>query len=233
MSLILPGAIAAVAGIAMWRAGRRRGAGAEEMRRLRTTPAVMVRPGDRVEVKGTAHPLAAVLAPGDVGPCVLFIHRLEQREDTRGADGRLSHRWVLVEQGLAGNAFLVRDGTGDVPVDPADAEVEAPHLLSETGTTDSLSLRARKLDEGRLGGRPARLTVWGIRPGSRVFVVGDAVAGPDGKVRIARGTGGLTISTKSEEELTGTAGRAALLLTLGGGLLVIAGLAALLSVIAR
>jgi hypothetical protein len=90
-----------------------------KLRLIVDTPTARIRsaPQGYVELQGQAHPLHELLSARLSGaPCVWYRYQIQERR--RG--GRHS-TWVTIEQGDAGRAFILDDGSGRCLVDPDGA----------------------------------------------------------------------------------------------------------------
>ncbi|WP_255197974.1 E3 ubiquitin ligase family protein [Halorarius litoreus] len=138
---------------------------AGNVRAIRTTPttdAGFVSPGT-TEVVGTVHARTTLEAPLTGTECVAYEWQIEEKD--RDA-GNLLKDWDTLEQGGGTVPFAVRDGTGEVLVDPAkkgpgvsDEPRDLPTGETETegwldsGLPDDLDLPASR---SRSGGVRAR-----------------------------------------------------------------------------
>ena len=137
--------------------------------------------------------------------CVYHHYRIEEwrRRGKRSS-------WVLIKSDWSGTPFFLKDETGQVLVDPTDAEVDIPQDFQfETG------LLKKKLPaeierfvktqgmstKGWLGlGRRLRFTEHHIAPNDRLYVLGTAAKNPDVRAGTAATSAENIIITKGTHE---------------------------------
>lgn len=186
----------------------------------------------RCELVGRARAEQAELqAPFSEQPCVwhrsqIIHHYWEYRThtDSRGnrTRRREEHRKVISDQ-TSQAPFLVDDGTGTLPVDAREADMDQPEQVHDRFESDtspqagssfsafgvSLNLGA---DSGSLG---YQHTEWILRPGAQLYLLGD-VTDASGRLMLAKPQDGdLVVSTRSEEEFVGVARKHAQWATIG------------------
>lgn len=173
------------------------------------------------EVSGVAAPGEGGALRGPESGSETVWHRVTLSEhcwDTDvDADGdkRRERKVRLLESEASDASFALDDGTGTILVATAAADVDEPSKTSDRFTEERTDV------EDASGVAGAMQTVqrwtsstigfeyveWAIRPGERLFVVGEATdAG--GRLEMAKPADGrLLISTRSEEQLQRSAGR--------------------------
>lgn len=158
----------------------------EEYNLIRNTPTSTIRsvPVGRVEVKGRAHPLRdenLLEAPFTGEPCVVYECKVEEyHSDDDGGD------WHTIYSNRKAPPFLLRDETGELVVDPADAEWALGDwdYRKELNENES-SLRIKEfvknqlnessvLDVDLLGGERRRFSENRLHPEDDVYVLGAA-----------------------------------------------------------
>ena len=120
--------------------------------------------------------------------------------------------------------FLVDDGTGTLPIDAAQADMDQPEKVHDRFEPDS-SDQGRTFqafgvsinlgsDSGSLGFQHVE---WLLRPGASLYLLGE-VTDSTGRLMLTkpREDGGLVVSTRSEEEFVGAARKRAMWATIGG-----------------
>lgn len=93
-----------------------------KLRLVVDTPTARIRsaPQGYVELQGQAHPHRELIAARLTGrPCVWYRYRIQER---RGS-GR-DEKWVTIEQGDAGQPFVLDDGSDRCLIDPAKAALK-------------------------------------------------------------------------------------------------------------
>lgn len=165
-----------------------------DKRRVENTPTTHCRSAalGPVELAGTVageHPMASLLARVPAFISQLVIQQFRQ-------SGKSRH-WVTVHNSHFRTPFLVRDETGEVAVDPRNANLwlipdvtvsgdgnatYGPGVLDrmlDSGTTDALSdaLRDFCVARGISMGDPLQCVETNLCPGDKVFVLGTAVRG--------------------------------------------------------
>lgn len=200
---------------------------------------------ERVEIVGQVECEAPLTSPLGERPCLHYAMtvRREYEEtyydrDSQGREQRRTRRSSeVVSQQTESALFRVRDETGAMAVQPDGARFDG---LTKTvdrfdsGDSSELSLGrfVMSLATGLTGGR----RTLGYKYEERIFpldrpvtVIGE-VSDQMGEVALAKGAGKLIVSTRTREELVGSAKKAARLflifglIALGGGVaLVIAG----------
>jgi E3 Ubiquitin ligase len=173
------------------------------------------------EVSGVAAPGEGGALRGPESGSETVWHRVTLSEhcwDTDvDADGdkRRERKVRLLESEASDASFALDDGTGTILVATAAADVDEPSKTSDRFTEERTDV------EDASGVAGAMQTVqrwtsstigfeyveWAIRPGQRLFVVGEATdAG--GRLEMAKPADGrLLISTRTEEQLQRSAGR--------------------------
>ncbi len=161
------------------------------LKRARLARAVAAAPTQKVrsvamgkaELKGLAQPFEqALCAPFSGSACVWFRFLVEEEQRTVDSKGRSRTHWVSIANGLSAAPFRVDDGTGQLQVDPAGAEVDAPKTLSYT--TGGLWAGSKPLGPrvaefagaggilGAVFGRRRRLSEWRIDLQRPLYVLG-------------------------------------------------------------
>ena len=108
------------------------------------------------EISGRAQEKLPLVSPITGFPSVYYRYLIE--EERSGSRNR--GRWVTIDSGQSTQPFYLKDETGQILVDPREAET----VLRQT-------FRSVRRGEGWLG-RRQRLTEWSITPGQKIFVVG-------------------------------------------------------------
>ena len=194
----------------------------------------------RCEIVGRARAEQAELAaPFSKQPCVwhrsqIIHHYWEYRTDTDSRGNRTRRRQerqrVLSDQ-TSQAPFLVDDGTGALPVDAREADMDQPeqvhdHFESDTSPQAGSAFSAFGVsvnlgaDSGSLGYQHIE---WILRPGAQLYLLGD-VTDASGRLMLGKPDDGgdLVVSTRSEEEFVGAARKHAQWATIGaaaGGLI--------------
>lgn len=188
----------------------------------------------RCELVGRARPEQAELsAPFSGESCVWhrsqIIHHYWEHEADTDSDGRRTRRRVerqrVVSDQTSEAPFLVDDGTGTLPVDPREADMDQPERVHDRFEPDtspqagtsftafgvSINLGA---DSGSLGFQHSE---WILRPGASLYLLGD-VTDASGRLMLAKPPedGNLVVSTRSEEEFVAAARKHARWATVGG-----------------
>jgi hypothetical protein len=125
----------------------------------------------------------------------------------------------LVSDITSSSPFLVRDASGTVAVNPDGADVDRPervldrfdpHVENAPLPSGLMGLVGSVLRSGAQSGTLGfEYEEWVIRPGARLYVHGE-VSDATGRVAFARpASGRYIISTRSEEEIVGSAERSA------------------------
>src|SRR5260221_2444606 len=107
------------------------------------------------EISGRAQEKLPLVSPITGFPSVYYRYLIE--EERSGSRNR--GRWVTIDSGQSTQPFYLKDETGQILVDPREAET----VLRQT-------FRSVRRGEGWLG-RRQRLTEWSITPGQKIFVV--------------------------------------------------------------
>ncbi|HEX8104737.1 MAG TPA: GIDE domain-containing protein [Solirubrobacteraceae bacterium] len=156
----------------------------------------------------------------------------------RDSDG--DRRRVRKERQLSSHAsetaFIVDDGTGKIPVDPRGADIDGEEKVVDrmedaddgrSGGGSGFASLVANLGQSLMGGDSTialEYEEWVIRSGARVYALGE-VRDDGGRVRLAKpAKGKMIISTRSEEEVTGSARKTMTLAAVGAGVLDLAGI---------
>ena len=154
-----------------------------ELRLIRNTPTSKIRsmPMGTVEVKGTAEqgPEGIILkSPFSGKECLFYRYEIEEYVSS----GKNSH-WETVSKGFDGVRFVLDDGTGEVIVDPENADVEMPkdnsiRINSADNETDQIrefmNQKGIRGTGGLLFDNDRRYHEWYVTPGEDVYVFGYA-----------------------------------------------------------
>lgn len=166
--------------------------------------------------------------------------RRERDPDGSGYRTRRVERSRVMSDEKSTQPFAIDDGTGRVLVDPNDAELDRVEQTvnqfeqdtsGQSGGSVSAFGFTVQLGSGS-GSLGFQREEWVIRPGARLYVLGEA-SDRSGQLRMGKPTGGgrFLISTRSEEEIAAASEKGARIGTIVGGVslavgaaLVIAGL---------
>jgi hypothetical protein len=194
------------------------------------------------EVAGQAAGYQGLLgAPVTGQPCVWWRRRVTQhwQEWDRDAQGNSTtdrKSRVVEDRTSEGNAFVLRDAGGQVFVDPRAAKVDKPFRsyreIHGVNHWRDGALSGLVASLGRKMHEQIELEEWMLRDGEVLFVRGRTYRTSIGLMMVDPGDGHYLISTRSEEQLTGSARRwtafataLGLLAAAGGAALVMAGAA--------
>jgi len=144
-------------------------------------------------------------------------------------------RSEVVSNITSAQPFMVDDGTGAVAVAPDGADVDHPervldrfdpHVESQPLPSGLMGLVGSVLRSGASSGTLGfEYEEWVIRPGARLYVHGE-VSDASGRVAFAKpDKGRYIISTRSEEQIVGSAERGATIARVITGVLAVAGVA--------
>jgi hypothetical protein len=198
----------------------------------------------RCEVVGAAQPAQGepVAAPLSGQPSVWhrqrvthkYWERRRERDPNGGTRTRRVERSRVMADETSSVPFAIDDGTGRVLVDPRDAEMdrieqsvdqfEPDTSGSEGGATVSAFGFSVQLgaDSGSIGFQREE---WVIRPGARLYVLGEASDRTGTLVMGKPSDGRLLISTRTEEEIAAASEKRARIAGIAGGIAAAAGVA--------
>lgn len=113
------------------------------------TSRIVSAPQGYIEIvgRGQQPPGASLVSPLSGLPCLWYRYRIERRNDDR---------WEYVESGVSHDTFGVHDGSGQMLVDPEDAEIMTSHKQVSTA-----------------GG--FRKTEWTLIEGETIYAIGEHV----------------------------------------------------------
>jgi hypothetical protein len=176
-----------------------------------------------VEMAGTIVPIKLLKSPLSNADCVYYNFTVEELRRS----GKHSH-WVTIFSRKEHENFFIKDATGQVEIDPGDAEIDIPEdrqvnvnsmfFENENETEvkkcfEKLNISTSKgiaLGPITIGGSPKRkITEWYLAPGGTVYVLGTAEPKPgvssakhEDMVIIQKGTNNplFYISDRSEKE---------------------------------
>jgi hypothetical protein len=196
------------------------------------------------EIGGTAKagPGGELTAPMSGQPCVWYratvTHRHWRNVQTGSGENRRTERREesdVVSDETSQAPLLVDDGTGQVLVDPRGADIDHPETSFDRfepntgggpgGTEiEAFGISIRTGSDGGSLGFHRREQI--IRPGRALYVLGEA-SDAGGALQLAkpREKGRFVISSRSEEELTASAGRVASIASTVAGVAGVAGIA--------
>jgi hypothetical protein len=187
-------------------------------------------PMGTVEIKGKAKqgPENVILkSPFSGKDCLLYKYQIEEYRQ-RGDDSD----WVTVASGFESVRFLVDDGTGQVIIDPEDAEIEIPkdnlvRVNSSDETSDQIRNFMEKKSISETGGlvfdNDRRYSEWFITPEEDIYVFGYASNEKDDRgeynvIKDDERADMFMISDRSEKELTNKKKWRSRLMMFGGAL---------------
>ena len=101
----------------------------QQARMMEDTPRSKIRSAAQgfVELSGIQHPLEGtpLSAPLTRSACTWWDYKIEKREQTRSSNGQDRTSWSTVEKGTSVGFFHLKDGTGEILVNPVGADVTA------------------------------------------------------------------------------------------------------------
>ncbi len=171
--------------------------------------------------------------------CVWHRHAVirRYRETRRDSQGRTStdQREETVSDFSSAVPFAVQDASGVIPVRPEGARMDGAELVvdrferaDDSGAEFQLGSFQLRLP-GANGTIGYRYQEWIVRPGARLFVLGE-VSDRTGELAMARPSQGqYLISTRSEQELTASARRTHVIASVAGAVAGVAGLVLLVA----
>ena len=161
-----------------------------------------------------------------------ITHRYWENEERRDSEGRTTRRRAdrdeTVSDVTSTAPFVISDATGRVAISPEGAQVDSPERIVDRFDPQTEAPRESFLggllrgddDSGTIGFHHQE---WIIRPGARLHVHG-AVSDATGRLAFAK-DGRYLISTRSEEELVGSAESTARWATIAAAVTSVAGVA--------
>jgi hypothetical protein len=142
---------------------------------MEDTPTSKVRSAAQgfVELSGLQHPLEGVpqSAPLTGSACTWWDYKIEKKKTSRNANGRDSTTWVTIEKDTSVGFFHLKDGTGEILVNPVGADVTVS--LKKVWYGDARRPIGR--NSSGFGGsrtRRYRYTERIIRPGEPIYALG-------------------------------------------------------------
>lgn len=193
----------------------------------------------RAELYGNPVAIKKLIAPFTKEDCVYYMYAIEEYRK----QGKNS-RWVLVKSGEERVPFHLKDGTGQVLVDPAGADIDIPHDYQKTtgmfGKPPAPVQAFMDKNNIRIGGflgmhNDWRFTEYHIEEKDKIYIMGTAGNNPAVKegtartsadaVMVQKGKDWYYISDKSEKAVLSTLRWKMMGGWIGGGLLVVITLA--------
>jgi hypothetical protein len=182
------------------------------------------------EVVGQAQPGPGgpLRAPGSGKACVwhrqkVTEHWEEWERDSQGKQRRVDRSNVVSDESSS-STFALRDAAGEVLVNPHGADVDDPVKSHDVRTVKQEGMAAELIGEF-VGGRSdeeVEVEEWILPVGQRIYVRGQPTEMDGGLMMIDPGSHYL-ISTRSEEELAGSARLWATVATVGAAVAAVAG----------
>ena len=199
-----------------------------------TTPIRDLMEGQHAEIKGVASCDQPLKAPYSDISCVYYSYALKCRERSRSSSGSTSYTWRTIDSGSTRLPFSLTDSTGTVTVDPEGADVDAPVVVKRPvrpgdpteGMPDG-ALKTVLSTLSTLASTPHKVEVRAVTADRELYVLGDVQRRADGQLRVSKGDNKFFISTKSEEQLARSLGRAAALFYVLGAALIVGGIVVL------
>ena len=220
-------AVLFVISVVLLTVANKRNAKKAEMDATGTTPIGDLGESVHAEIKGVVSCDQPLTPPNCDTPCVQYTYRIERRERHTTGSGKGVYRWRAVDSGEARVPFKLTDQSGTVVVDPDGAEVDARRLVQTSIDPTQMMGEGTLKTLAQATSDAQRITVDGIPADLELYVLGDVTRRADGELRVAKGANRFFISTKSEEQLTKTLGRQAMLYYVSGGVLLLAGVVVL------
>jgi len=208
------GGILVVVGIVLAFVGRSRSTLKADMEATETSTIDALIGGSHVEVKGAASADTPLSAPGDSRPCVYYRYEVKREEIERDSKGAQRRTWRTIDRGESEAAFWLTDETGSVLVEPKGAKVDAPKVYDNVVDRSAGAAQMGGMLGGILSGLSAmagareKVIVHAIDVNQSLYVLGDVSRGGDELPRITKGDGKFFISTRDEEALVTSLGRA-------------------------
>lgn len=238
--------VAAVCGVLAYLAKRRLHAmittetfTAKELETLRTAASDAAGQGTfryRCEVTGTAQPGPGGALKSEISgtECVWHRHVItrkywETRRDDDGNRRRVERQETMADT-TVGPPFLVADGTGSTLVDPAGTRPEGVQKVVDRFERENQRQHKTELKIGnfslslpstpREGTLGYRYEEWVLKPGARLYVLGEA-SDASGEICVGKPSesGPFIISTKNEQDLIQENRRNQKVLTVAGAVL--------------
>ena len=213
--------------------GRNKGGLKSEIGSMPTTSIKDLKDGQYAEIKGVAscdHPLRV---PGSDMPSVYYSYEVKRHEHHTDSSGHTSSSWHTVDKGSSRVPFRLTDSTGTVVIDPQDAEFDAPKVVDRRmGPEEDLSqgvLRTAVKAATLLMGIDQKIEAHAVTTDRDLYVLGNVQRGPDNTPRIVKGDKKFFISTKSEEQLSGSLGRQSIIYYAIGGVLAVGAIVVLVA----
>ncbi|MEX2214517.1 MAG: GIDE domain-containing protein [Phycisphaeraceae bacterium] len=202
------GGIVLVIGLIVLLVGISKGKLLATMTQMPTSDIGKLQGGSHVEIKGIADADAPLTAPGSDIACVYYEYEVQRRERVRDSDGKEKEEWRTIDSGTSGSTFVVTDATGSVNVEPRGAKMDCPvvadRYLNERdsggGVMGSILGALASFTPNR-----EKIRTRAIAVGQALYILGNVVA-DGGSLRVTKGAGKFFISTRSEEQLTGSLG---------------------------
>jgi E3 Ubiquitin ligase len=188
------------------------------------------------EVIGTAEAGDAGLLTAELSStkCVWHRHVVRRRYESVSTDSKGNRTRTTTTERVAEHStstpFVVRDASGTMVVDPGDVTIDRAERVvnrfDPAGVSGLLSVTGLSGVTPSGGGTLGyEYEEWVVRPGQRMYVLGEA-SDRDGRFVIAKPEEGqFVVSTRSEEELTRGATRDRMIATIAAPVAAVAGLA--------
>ena len=221
------GAVVLVIGLIVLLIGVSKGKLLAKMSELETSNIGDIRAGTHVEIKGAAGLDSPLTAPGSDIACVYYEYEVQRLERRRDSDGREKDEWRTIDSGRSESSFFVSDSTGAVAVEPRGAKMDCPvvadrYLTERDGGSGVMGTIINALSS--LAPNREKIRTRAIAMGQALYILGNVTGDGEGK-RVGKGEGKFFISTRSEEELSGSLGWQSKLMKAIGAVLMAGGVA--------
>lgn len=196
-----------------------------ELSKTKSLPISQLQPNTKAEIQGTVSTSQPMQTPFSKRDCVYYAYEMEREVQTTDQQGRPQRRWETVSRDKKSIPFRVRDQTGQIAVYPERANIDAQPLGEQfVRPGDSMSNPILQSAVNLLTGYKTRINERALLANMSVYIFGYVIQTNQGLV-IQKGEGDFIISYKSEEEMEKSMVRSANLMTIGGIIAIIAGIA--------
>lgn len=203
-------------------AGRRQKGLQESMQQGTVVPVKNAQVGSTVELYGTVVAAQPLKTPFSQRDCVYYEYELEREVQNRDSQGRMVSTWDRVASDRQMSPFTLQDDSGTIAVHPDGASMDPVKLGEQYVKTDSIPGFLTAFTQ-QLTGFTTRVHEKALLANAKAYVMGTVVQDGNG-LAVAKGSGKLLISHKTEAEVERSTKRSAVMMSIFGIILGVGGI---------
>ncbi len=220
--MLIFGIVAFVIGGGLMFAGRRQKGLQESMQQGSVVPIKDAKVGATVELYGTVVAEQPLKTPFSQRDCVYYEYTLEREVQNRDSQGRMTSSWDRVASDQQVTPFVLRDSSGNIAIRPEGARIDSVKLGEQYVKSDTIPGFLASFTQ-QLTGYTSRVHESALLTNANAYVMGTVVQDGNG-LAVAKGSGKMLISHKTEAEVERSTKRSAALMNIFGIILGVGGI---------